>query len=622
LLVETLTLAGKMDAPPLPLVLCASGAGSPAKASKGMHTLAAQVEIVQPQLADVLHDWLSGIYTTDTLDTALSQRKQLGAGEAFICPQGHIVSRNSVKLHAPNAGNVPFQGLLERQRELEDLHAQLPAMQQALQQHQLAQDAMNAALGDTRVALQAKRVLLQQQAQQLQQQSLASEKLVQQRQYAEAQLKQAQEELAGVATQLDEINNRIKGYEAEKQGLETELVALRLQQDQARTALSGADQELAQVREVLRKAEFEAQEKGYNLKTISNKIIELNNSIKVFNDQKTQLQRQLTEASSSQQGQGTDSLKELLEQAINARRQKEEALAAARNHLTERDAQLVDIERQRMQCEHGLHPMRDKLEQARLTEQEARLHFEQCTQSLQGVDEEAVALQLPKPTSPRDMESRSIILQQQMDELGAVNMAAVEQLAAESERASYLDSQAQDLNTAIATLEDAIHRIDKETRGKLQHTFDEVNVHFADLFGKLFGGGQARLELLGEEILDTGVQVFAQPPGKKNSTIHLLSGGEKALTALALVFAIFRLNPAPFCLMDEVDAPLDDSNTERFCNTVRQMTDRTQFIFITHNKISMEMAQQLVGVTMQESGVSRVVEVDVDEAMRMVEEVA
>jgi chromosome segregation protein len=179
-----------------------------------------------------------------------------------------------------------------------------------------------------------------------------------------------------------------------------------------------------------------------------------------------------------------------------------------------------------------------------------------------------------------------------------------------------------DLNTAIATLEDAIHRIDKETRGKLQHTFDEVNTHFAELFGKLFGGGQARLELLGDEILDTGVQVFAQPPGKKNSTIHLLSGGEKALAALALIFAIFRLNPAPFCLMDEVDAPLDDSNTERFCNTVKQMTDRTQFVFITHNKIAMEMAQQLVGVTMQESGVSRVVEVDVDEAMRLVEEVA
>lgn len=167
------------------------------------------------------------------------------------------------------------------------------------------------------------------------------------------------------------------------------------------------------------------------------------------------------------------------------------------------------------------------------------------------------------------------------------------------------------------TLEDAIRRIDRETRSRLLQTYEEVNRNFGELFSVLFGGGQARLELLGEEILDTGMQVFAQPPGKKNSSIHLLSGGEKALTALALVFALFRLNPAPFCLMDEVDAPLDDSNTERFCNMVRKMSERTQFMFVSHNKITMEIAQQLIGVTMQESGVSRIVEVDIEAAMQM-----
>ena len=180
-----------------------------------------------------------------------------------------------------------------------------------------------------------------------------------------------------------------------------------------------------------------------------------------------------------------------------------------------------------------------------------------------------------------------------------------------------MDSQAADLEEAINTLEDAIRRIDKETRTRLQHTFDEANRNFSELFRDLFAGGQARLELLGDEILDTGMQVFAQPPGKKNSTIHLLSGGEKALTALALVFALFKLNPAPFCLMDEVDAPLDDSNTDRFCAMVKKMSERTQFLFVSHNKITMEMAQQLVGVTMQESGVSRVVEVDMEAAMQM-----
>ena len=201
--------------------------------------------------------------------------------------------------------------------------------------------------------------------------------------------------------------------------------------------------------------------------------------------------------------------------------------------------------------------------------------------------------------------------------LGAVNLAALDELETSQQRKEYLDSQSLDLNTALSTLEDAIHRIDRETRDRLQSTFDVVNRHFGELFPSLFGGGQARLVLSGEEILDAGVQVIAQPPGKKNSSIHLLSGGEKALTALSLVFAMFQLNPAPFCLLDEVDAPLDDSNTERFCGLVKKMSANSQFMYISHNKITMEMANQLVGITMQEPGVSRVVAVDIEEAMKL-----
>src|SRR5471032_36413 len=197
-------------------------------------------------------------------------------------------------------------------------------------------------------------------------------------------------------------------------------------------------------------------------------------------------------------------------------------------------------------------------------------------------------------------------------------MAALDELAAASERKEFLDAQSADLNDAIGTLEDAIHKIDQETRSLLQGTFDEVNRHFGELFPRLFGGGQAKLVMTGDEILDAGVQVLAQPPGKKNATIHLLSGGEKALTATALVFSMFQLNPAPFCLLDEVDAPLDDANTERFCNMVKRMSSHTQFLFISHNKIAMEMANQLIGVTMQEQGVSRIVAVDM-KAVGMVE---
>jgi chromosome segregation protein len=209
-----------------------------------------------------------------------------------------------------------------------------------------------------------------------------------------------------------------------------------------------------------------------------------------------------------------------------------------------------------------------------------------------------------------------------MTDLGAINMAALEELGIATERKGFLDAQATDLREALETLENAIRRIDRETREMLQQTFDDANRHFGQLFPTLFGGGEARLVMTGEEILDTGIEVRAQPPGKRNSTIHLLSGGEKALTAIALIFALFQLNPAPFCLLDEVDAPLDDTNTERFCNLVRQMSEQTQFLFISHNKITMEIAAQLVGVTMPEQGVSRVVAVDIEEALRLKEAAA
>ena len=204
--------------------------------------------------------------------------------------------------------------------------------------------------------------------------------------------------------------------------------------------------------------------------------------------------------------------------------------------------------------------------------------------------------------------------------LGAVNLAALDELASARERKQFLDAQTADLTDAMTTLEDAIKKIDGETRELLSGTFNTVNEHFGRMFPELFGGGNARLVITGEEILDSGVQVIAQPPGKKNQTIHLLSGGEKALTAIALVFAIFQLNPAPFCLLDEVDAPLDDANTERYARLVTAMSKQgTQFLFISHNKIAMEMAEQLIGVTMQEQGVSRIVTVDMESALSLAE---
>ncbi|MEP7262405.1 MAG: chromosome segregation protein SMC, partial [Usitatibacter sp.] len=267
--------------------------------------------------------------------------------------------------------------------------------------------------------------------------------------------------------------------------------------------------------------------------------------------------------------------------------------------------------------EQTLNPLRERITEQRIKEQEAATHGEQYALQLQeaGVTREEMAEQIEKRVGSKGMQQEINRLSEEIAALGPVNLAALSELTTARDRKGYLDAQALDLNQAVETLEAAIKRIDRETRELLQDTFETVSRNFSELFPALFGGGQASLKLTGEEILDAGLVVMAQPPGKKNSSIQLLSGGEKALTAIALVFALFKLNPAPFCLLDEVDAPLDDPNTERFCELVRQMAAQTQFLFITHNKITMELANQLVGVTMPEPGVSRIVEVDIETAM-------
>ena len=224
---------------------------------------------------------------------------------------------------------------------------------------------------------------------------------------------------------------------------------------------------------------------------------------------------------------------------------------------------------------------------------------------------------LPEELSEEICEQELEKLGNRIQRLGPINLAAIDEYAQQSERKIYLDKQNEDLARALGTLENAIRKIDKETRSRFKETFDKINAGLQDLFPKVFGGGHAYLDMTGEDLLNTGVAIMARPPGKRNSTIHLLSGGEKAMTAIALVFSIFRLNPSPFCMLDEVDAPLDDANVARYANLVKEMSQSVQFIFITHNKITMEMANQLLGVTMHEPGVSRIVAVDIEEAAEL-----
>jgi chromosome segregation protein len=302
--------------------------------------------------------------------------------------------------------------------------------------------------------------------------------------------------------------------------------------------------------------------------------------------------------------------------------EREQALGARRSEYDDLTAKLRASDERRMQTERALDPLRQRITDFQLKEQAARLGLEQYTTLLADAqaDLAAVAQSIAEGNvRMQGLQGEIDRLHREIAALGAVNLAALDELTLARERKTFLDAQTEDLTLAMNTLEAAIQKIDGETRELLSGTFDTVNGHFGRMFPELFGGGQARLIMTGDEILDAGVQVMAQPPGKKNQTIHLLSGGEKALTAIALVFAIFQLNPAPFCLLDEVDAPLDDANTERYAKLVSAMSRGTQFLFISHNKIAMEMAQQLIGVTMQEQGVSRIVAVDMESALSMAE---
>jgi chromosome segregation protein len=308
-----------------------------------------------------------------------------------------------------------------------------------------------------------------------------------------------------------------------------------------------------------------------------------------------------------------------LERLLEVRIEVEDELAEARRRVETVEHELRELDQARMQNDQVVDEARTAVNEARLAVQEfsvrregfaeqfARTSFE-LDELLEGLDETA---------DVEGWEEKLEKVRARIDRLGPINLAAIDEFKEQSERKEYLDSQLADLHDALATLEGAIKKIDRETRTRFRETFTNIDTGFKRLFPKLFGGGHAYLELTGDDLLTAGVTVMARPPGKRNSTIHLLSGGEKALTAVAFVFAIFELNPAPFCLLDEVDAPLDDANVMRFCDIVKEMSEVVQFVFITHNKVTMEMARQLTGVTMQEPGVSRMVTVDLDEAVRM-----
>jgi chromosome segregation protein len=391
-----------------------------------------------------------------------------------------------------------------------------------------------------------------------------------------------------------------------------------------RAAHLSAESAAGEQRRAAQQAEREVQDALFGERECASKISEIDHSVRVIDQQIERADGELARLTEELAADPIPQVRAALDSAVEQRLVHEKRLAEARNAVEVAAAALREIEEARLQVEARIAPLRERLGDLRLKEQAAQLSFEQYASQLAEAqaDEARLAAEAEHAPRPASLQGEITRLTQAIGELGAVNLAALEELRSSEERKTFLDAQATDLEEAVRTLEDAIRKIDRETRELLRETFDAVNRHFGSLFPTLFGGGEAKLVMTGEEILDAGVQVMAHPPGKRNASIHLLSGGEKALTAIALVFSLFQLNPAPFCLLDEVDAPLDDSNTVRFCELVRRMSGETQFLFISHNKITMELAEQLIGVTMPESGVSRVVAVDIDEALRIREEMA
>ena len=445
-------------------------------------------------------------------------------------------------------------------------------------------------------------------------------RLTQLAEQARARAEQIASDRAEIDQHLEDLQGRRLKAEAQFEELDLLLADKQQRHAELDDLVITAEGQLSQAREQQRNLERRAQEAAFALRSLAARRAELSRAIETAMQQ-ADLVRAETQKCQVEAEQLNDVAAQAgLQAALAVKLACEQALGERRSAYDDLTARLRASDERRLQLERELEPLRQRITDCQLREQAARLGSEQYSRLLDEAKADLQALEASLEAGGvrlSGLQAEIDRLNREIASLGAVNLAALDELTVARERKQFLDSQSADLNEAMSTLEDAIRKIDGETRELLSGTFNSVNEHFGKTFPELFGGGNARLAITGDEILDSGVQVIAQPPGKKNQTIQLLSGGEKALTAIALVFAIFQLNPAPFCLLDEVDAPLDDSNTERYARLVARMSRETQFLFISHNKIAMEMAEQLIGVTMQEQGVSRIVVVDMDAAITL-----
>ena len=607
------------DAPPAKLSFYSPPAAGAPEAASALPRLADLLRLNDAGQKTLLSDWLHGCYTAATLEDALAQRDKLRPGEVIYGKSGHAVTPHSVSFYAQDSEQA---GLLARAQEIENLDKQLKAQALISDEARSALVRAEAAYADASqrlVAVRREAAETRSRAHELQVETLRMTQLAEQTRVRSDQIAG---DLAEVDAQLTDLQERRVTAEARFEELDMQLADSQERHAQLDERVIEAERKLSVCRDQQRQLERQAQEAAFALRSLEARRGELSRAIETATQQAQTIAVD-EERAREELSRLTDAAAQAgLQNALALKLEREQALGAKRSEYDDLTAKLRASDERRLQLERELDPLRQRITDFQLKEQAARLGFEQYSQLLADgqADLEAVARSI-EAGSVRlaGMQAEIDRLHREIAALGAVNLAALDELTTARERKTFLDAQSADLNEAINTLEDAIRKIDGETRELLSGTFATVNEHFGRMFPELFGGGNARLVMTGEEILDSGVQVMAQPPGKKNQTIHLLSGGEKALTAIALVFAIFQLNPAPFCLLDEVDAPLDDANTERYAKLVSTMSKGTQFLFISHNKIAMEMAEQLIGVTMQEQGVSRIVAVDMESAVHLAE---
>ena len=562
---------------------------------------------------------LDGVYAADSLNQALAQRSELGAHESFVTRDGAWVGRNWLSLGNEKDART---GWLLREREIESLQAQSAELQKKLSN-------LQAQMTDLSTQLQELEDRRDEANRDLSESNRDRARLREQLGHKEARLSQfetrrtqIQREQEEINTQLDRDQSEIASAgdmlrQAETTGGEHEQQRTQLQQKrqslQEETEKTRATE--AEVRDQLHRLEIERETLQTSFEATQSGIVRLEGQLQHLATRRDELTRLL-----SADLDPIPEFKHQLDEFLQKRLLIETRLTAARQAVTDLDTALREQELGRTREEKQVEEVRHAMEAERVARQELLVRRDTFADQLRetGFDVEPVRQEMPPEATEPEWATRLEQIAARIERLGPINLVAIEEFEEASTRKNYLDRQNDDLSQALATLEEAIRKIDRETRTRFKETFDKVNEHFQAFFPQLFGGGSAHLEMTDNDLLEAGVTVMARPPGKRNSTIHLLSGGEKALTAVSLVFSIFQLNPAPFCLLDEVDAPLDDANVIRYSETLKALSERTQLVYITHNKISMEMADILIGVTMSEPGVSRLVAVDVDEAMEMV----